>query len=60
MIKSINPATEEEIYSYNEMPETEVNKVISGSYNAFLDWQKTDFQIRTKYMNNAAKVLRFR
>jgi succinate-semialdehyde dehydrogenase/glutarate-semialdehyde dehydrogenase len=58
MLKSINPATGEEIQVYDEMSYTEVNKIISGSDCAFLNWQKTDFQTRAKCMKNAAKVLR--
>jgi succinate-semialdehyde dehydrogenase/glutarate-semialdehyde dehydrogenase len=58
MLKSINPTTEEEIHIYNEMSETEVSKIISASYNAFLNCRKTDFQTRVKYMKNAAKILR--
>ncbi|MGA7721577.1 MAG: NAD-dependent succinate-semialdehyde dehydrogenase [Ignavibacteriaceae bacterium] len=58
MIKSINPATEEDIQVYTEMTELEVKSIISGCYTAYLNWQKTDFHARAIFMDNAAKVLR--
>jgi len=58
MIKSINPANEEEIHIYNEMPEAEIGKVLTGANSAFVNWQKTDFQMRAKCLRNAARVLR--
>jgi succinate-semialdehyde dehydrogenase/glutarate-semialdehyde dehydrogenase len=58
MIQSINPATEEIIRKYNEMPEEEIIKIISDSKKAFLNWQKTSFAERSLHMGNAAKVLR--
>ena len=58
MIKSINPATDEEIQAYNEMTESEISRVISDSNNAFLHWQQKEFQLRAALMKNAANVLR--
>jgi succinate-semialdehyde dehydrogenase/glutarate-semialdehyde dehydrogenase len=58
MIKSINPANEEEIHIYNEMSEAEIAKVLTGAHSAFINWQKTDFQTRARCLKNAARVLR--
>ncbi len=58
MIKSINPATDEEIKIYNEMSETEVDKILLTSNQEFLSWRKTDFNLRSSKMKKAAEVLR--
>ncbi len=44
MIKSINPATEEEIKSYDEMGLEEVSKIISSAENDFNEWRRSFFQ----------------
>lgn len=58
MIKSINPSTDEEIKIYNEMSETEVDKILLTSNQEFLSWRKTDFNLRSSKMKKAAEVLR--
>ncbi len=58
MIRSINPATDEVIKVYNEMSESEIEKIISASHQEFLSWQKSDFQTRAVKMKKAAEVLR--
>ncbi|MCL5029386.1 MAG: NAD-dependent succinate-semialdehyde dehydrogenase [Bacteroidetes bacterium] len=58
MIKSINPATDEEIKIYNEMSEPVIEKIIFASNQEFLSWQKTDFNTRAAKMKKAAEVLR--
>jgi succinate-semialdehyde dehydrogenase/glutarate-semialdehyde dehydrogenase len=58
MIKSINPATEENIQVYTEMTESEVKSVISDCSTTYLNWLKTDFKTRAKYMENTAGILR--
>ena len=44
MIKSINPADNKEIKSYNEMNIEEIDKIISLSHQAFLKWKKTEWK----------------
>jgi len=58
MIKSINPATEELIKSYNEMTLSEIESIISKTNSAFLEWKETDFSYRKSLMEKAADVLR--
>ncbi len=58
MIKSINPATEEEIKIYQEMDNDEIDKILSNTYSAYLNWIKTGFAERASIMKKAAEVLR--
>jgi succinate-semialdehyde dehydrogenase/glutarate-semialdehyde dehydrogenase len=58
MIKSINPATQEEIKSYREMEENQVKTIINETNNTFLAWRDTDFPERKVKMKNAAEILR--
>lgn len=57
MIKSINPATGEEIKTYEEFTQDEIDNIISLSHQSFLSWSKTVFSLRSELMRNAAKVL---
>lgn len=43
-ITTINPATGKEIKSYNYMSDTEVNKIIEASHQAFLQWRETSHE----------------
>jgi succinate-semialdehyde dehydrogenase/glutarate-semialdehyde dehydrogenase len=58
MIKSINPATEKEIKSYNEMKYDEIEQIISSADNTFEDWRRTSFSVRSQKMKKAGSVLR--
>ncbi len=58
MIKSINPATDEEIKSYQVMDEIEIAKIISLSNSDFLSWKETGFSERTLKMKRTAEILR--
>lgn len=58
MIKSINPATGEEIHSYNEMSDNEVNALINSVDAELKSWQKTSFAERSRLMKSAADVLK--
>ena len=58
MIKSINPATNEEIKTYSEMSNKEIEEIISKSHQSFLNWHKTKFSQRAVLMKKAAEVLR--
>ncbi|HUX92485.1 MAG TPA: NAD-dependent succinate-semialdehyde dehydrogenase [Ignavibacteriaceae bacterium] len=58
MIKSINPATDKEIKSYQVMDEIEIAKIISLSNSDFLSWKETGFSERTLKMKRAAEILR--
>ena len=58
MLKSINPATEEEIKTYEEMNPDEIEKIVSSADKTFIEWRKTSFSTRSQKMKKAAKVLR--
>jgi succinate-semialdehyde dehydrogenase/glutarate-semialdehyde dehydrogenase len=57
MIKSINPATEEEIKSYKEMEPSLIESIINETNSTFLNWKNTDFPVRKARMKNAAGIL---
>ena len=58
MIKSINPATGEDIQTYPEMEIEEIEKILSLTKEAQINWQKSDFGTRKKNMLQAAALLR--
>lgn len=58
MIKSINPATDEEIKSYQEMESGEIEQIISSADKAFSDWRRASFSTRSQLMKKAGEVLR--
>jgi len=58
MLKSINPATGEEIKSYEEMEFGQIESIIFETNKAFLDWKEKDFSFRKSLMKKAADVLR--
>jgi succinate-semialdehyde dehydrogenase / glutarate-semialdehyde dehydrogenase len=58
MIKSINPATEEEIKSYSEMGKEEINRIIINADKSFEKWKRTDFSQRADNMRAAGEALR--
>jgi succinate-semialdehyde dehydrogenase / glutarate-semialdehyde dehydrogenase len=60
MIKSINPATEELIHSYDEMDNNTVNDILDRNYQEFLRWRKVPLSDRGVLMKKAAGVLRTR
>ena len=58
MIKSINPATEQEIQSYSEMGKEEINRIIINADKSFDDWKRTSFSQRADKMRAAGVILR--
>lgn len=58
MLKSINPATGEEINSYQEMNLEEIEKIVSSADEAFLEWRRSSFSTRSSRIKRAAEVLR--
>ncbi|MDR3608991.1 MAG: NAD-dependent succinate-semialdehyde dehydrogenase [Ignavibacteriaceae bacterium] len=60
MIKSFNPATEEEIKSYTAMGKDETDRIIINADNSFDIWKRTSFSLRAERMKAAGKVLRQR
>ena len=60
MVKSINPATGEEIKSYKEMSLLEIDSVIIKAQTSFLAWQNSDFSLRKSCMKKASEILKDR
>jgi succinate-semialdehyde dehydrogenase/glutarate-semialdehyde dehydrogenase len=60
MIKSINPATDEEIKVYREMTDQEVSGILEKSQKSFLDWKEKPFSVRADKIKKAAVLLRDR
>ncbi|HET56384.1 MAG TPA: NAD-dependent succinate-semialdehyde dehydrogenase [Ignavibacteria bacterium] len=59
-LETINPATGELVKSFTEMTKKEVDDIIDHAHDAFLSWQNVSFTERSKFMMNAANVLRER
>ncbi|MEJ2131909.1 MAG: aldehyde dehydrogenase family protein, partial [Gammaproteobacteria bacterium] len=59
-IKSINPATDQEIRAYEEMSEGEVRRIIEGTRRVAEEWTHTGFVTRAACMTRAAQLLRER
>ncbi len=57
-IKSVNPATGEEIQEYNEYTPDEVKEIISKTNKEFQLWRKVPFSERRILMHKAAQILR--
>ena len=60
MIKSINPATEEEIKSYSAMEKEEISQIIIKADKSFDRWRRTSFSERGDKMRRAGIILRER
>lgn len=58
MIKSINPATEEEIKSYSEMGKGEIGRIIDDVHKTYEQWKRVSFSQRADYMRKAGEILR--
>lgn len=57
-IQSINPSTEETLWSYPELSHDEVQTKIAKSHEAFLSWKNLSYAERAKYLFAVAKELR--
>ncbi|MBK6901876.1 MAG: NAD-dependent succinate-semialdehyde dehydrogenase [Saprospirales bacterium] len=55
--KSINPATEALIATYQVMPPEEVESRIGQAHRAFLTWKTVSISERAKYLEKAADIL---
>ncbi|MDX1582680.1 MAG: NAD-dependent succinate-semialdehyde dehydrogenase [Thermoanaerobaculia bacterium] len=54
---SINPATEEEIRSFDEMSDDDLEAAVSAADDAFREWRLTSFSERSGKMSKAADLL---
>jgi succinate-semialdehyde dehydrogenase / glutarate-semialdehyde dehydrogenase len=58
MIRSINPATDEDIQTYPEMGSEATERILSSTDDAFERWKRTGFSERSVNMRNAGEILR--
>jgi succinate-semialdehyde dehydrogenase/glutarate-semialdehyde dehydrogenase len=58
VIQSVNPATGELIESFPEAGPAEVERVLEGTWQAFLGWRTRPFAERAARMRKAAELLR--
>jgi succinate-semialdehyde dehydrogenase/glutarate-semialdehyde dehydrogenase len=59
-IKSINPATEEELKSYDEFTPEQVEQALAEADAAYREWRTRSFAERGHPLRKAAEVLRRR
>ncbi|WP_420409952.1 NAD-dependent succinate-semialdehyde dehydrogenase [Hoeflea sp.] len=57
-ITTVNPATEEEIQTYDLMTEDEATKRLEACHEAFLEWRKLSHEARALYLTRIAEKLR--
>lgn len=56
-ITTVNPATGEDIQTYNYMSADEVNKIVDDSHEAFLQWRTTSHDERAKVITSIGETL---
>lgn len=54
---TINPATGQQLQTYEEMSSKEVSDIIEKAHDAYLDWRDTPFSDRIKCMKKVADIL---
>jgi len=57
-IKTINPATNEVVKSFEEMTEQEIESALSTADKAFQDWKKTSYEKRANLLHKVASLMR--
>ncbi len=57
-IRSINPATEEVIETFELYSETQVHQALDEAHRAFLSWRNTSFEERSALLHRVAAYLR--
>ncbi|HSL00918.1 MAG TPA: NADP-dependent succinic semialdehyde dehydrogenase [Rubrobacteraceae bacterium] len=56
-ISTVNPATGEEIKTFEALTDEQIDEKIGRAYQTFLDWRKTSFAERARLMARAAEIL---
>jgi succinate-semialdehyde dehydrogenase/glutarate-semialdehyde dehydrogenase len=59
-LESLNPASGERIATYEEMTPEEVDRILVGCHDAFLEWSRTDLQQRAALLVRVGSLLRKR
>ncbi|MFL5690775.1 MAG: aldehyde dehydrogenase family protein, partial [Ktedonobacteraceae bacterium] len=57
-IKTINPATEEVLETFETYSQAQTNEALQQAHQAFLQWRTTTFAERAKYLHRIAGYLR--
>lgn len=55
---TINPFTNEQIKTFPNSTDSEVDAALDAAHAAFLSWRETSFAERAKIMQKAADILR--
>jgi betaine-aldehyde dehydrogenase len=58
VIVSLNPANNQELYSFANARESDINEAVKAARNAFMTWSLTPSRERAKILRNAANLLR--
>ena len=58
MFKSINPFNQEELESFPEMTNEQIESAITKAYQMFQTWKNTPFSIRSKFVRETAARMR--
>ena len=58
MLRSINPATGEQLESFAETTATQLDRLLDGAEQAFHDWRRRPVTDRTRLLRRAAEVLK--
>lgn len=58
MLQSINPANNQVIKTYQEIPDVELSEVLSKMQTAFEDWKTKSFNYRASLMKTVGEILR--
>jgi len=56
-IRSVNPATEEEIASYEEASDADLETALQRAWDGFRRWRRTPFDERARLLNGVADAL---
>ena len=57
-LKSINPSTNQEIASYDELSDSKVNDIIQTIHISQLNWSKVSLEFRLDCLNEMVGVLK--
>ena len=57
-IKTVNPATNEVLKSFEDMTDPAIEAAISGADKAYNDWRKTSYEERASFLHKVASLMR--
>src|SRR5919197_3404802 len=59
-MQSINPATGDVLETFDEMKDSEIERILSGAQAAFQEWRRVPYATRAVHMDKAVHLLRAR